>query len=352
MDKQTLAQSLGSLHTFFCAGRHMSFSKAADELCLTPGAVSHRIRNLEEALGFPLFHRFTRRIDFTAQGAMLFSVLDNSLGEITTQLRNINNQTLNGQLRITSPPSFASVWIMDRLHDFRRRFPGICIDLQNRNDLVDFESEPVDLAIYYGPGVHPGLHVTHLMEEFMSPVCSPAYADAHGLWGDTRKLRDCTFLHDDAPVPSAPRHSEWSNWAMAAGVENLPFDRCYSFDRSELALRAAIQGIGVAMGRSELIRDALYRGDLVQPFPLRALSAYAYYAVIRQEDAGAPRISALMNWLKEQVQQSAKAGAGRLRRLDDSVHAPAPTPGPVQRLVAEYCIGAPETDSRPRRNKK
>lgn len=342
MDKQTVAHSLSALHTFFCAGRHMSFTKAAEELCLTPGAISHRIRGLEESLGFPLFHRFTRRVGFTLQGAMLFSVLDGSLGEITALIRNINNQTLNGELRITGPPSFAGIWLTDRLADFRRRFPGVNIHLHCRNDLVDFEREPVDLAVYYGPGSYPGLHVTPLMEESISPVCSPGYADAHGLWGDTRKLKDCTFLHDNTPVPNAPPYSEWQNWADAAGLNELPFDRCCSFDRWELAIKGAIQGMGVAMGRSALVRDALVQGLLVQPFPLRARSPHAYYAVSRHEDAAAPRISAFVDWMAQQVDLCAKTDAVLPRETPQTgrlAAAPRPSPmaSPATSLVAEYC---------------
>lgn len=301
MDKQLIAQSLSSMHTFYCVGRHMSFTKAAEELCLTPSAISHRIRGLEQSLGFALFHRFTRRIDFTLQGARLFNVLDGSLGEITNQIRIINNQELNGDLHITCPPSFACIWLMEWLHDFRRRYPGICVYLRNRNDLVDFEKEDVDVAIFYSPGVHPGLSVSRLMEEFMSPVCSPAYADSHGLWGDTRKLKDCTFLHDDMPIPGAPLHAEWKNWAEAAGVSDLPLDHCYSFDCAYQAIRAAVQGMGVAIGRSELVRAPLLQGELVQPFSLRALSAHAYYVAIRPEDANVPRIAAFHQWLQKQV---------------------------------------------------
>jgi len=309
MDKQAVAQALGALHTFLLVGRHMSFTRAAAELCLTPGAVSHRIRGLEETLGFPLFHRFTRRIGFTPQGETLFGVLDRALGEVATQLRTIGNQGLNGELRVTCPPSFAGVWLLDRLHLFRRRYPGISLHLHSRNDLVDFEHEDVDLAVYYGPGNYPGLHTTLLLEESMTPVCSPAYADLHGLWGDTRKLTDCTFLHDNAPIPSAQAYSEWQVWADAAGLADLPFHRCCSFDRWELAIKGAVRGMGIAMGRTLLIRDALYQGELVQPFPLRVPSASAYYAVTRPQDVATPRIAALRDWLAEQAGGSVKADA-------------------------------------------
>ena len=331
MDKQVIAQSLHSLHTFVCVGRHMSFAKAAEELCITPSAVSHRIRNLEELLGFALFHRFTRRIDFTAQGAMLFTSLDNTLGEIKTSIRDINNQQLNGNLSITCPPSFASVWLVGRLPDFKRRFPGISVHMHDRNDLVDFENEDVDLAVYYSPGSHPGLSVTLLMEEFMTPVCSPAYADAHDLWGNAARLKDCTFLHDERPIPGAPRHSEWNIWARAAGQHNLPLDRCWSFDRWELAIKAAAKGMGVAIGRSVLIHDALLEGELVQPFSLQALSAHAYFVVVRQEDIVVPRVAAFSNWLLMQANQSASPAPRH--------HPPHITPTPLHpnHLVAEYC---------------
>lgn len=345
MDKQAVALVLNSLHTFVAVGRHMSFTKAAEELCLTPGAVSHRIRGLEETLGFPLFHRFTRRIGFTPQGGMLFSVLDRSLGEIAAQIRTIDNQKLNGELTVTCPPSFANVWLMDRLPDFRRRFPGINIHLYSRNDLVDFEHEPVDLAIYYGSSNHPGLHVTLLLEESMSPVCSPAFADAHGLWGDSRRLKDCVFLHDNTPIPGAPPYSEWQNWADAAGVGDLPFSRCYSFDRWELAIRGAMQGMGIAMGRSVLIRDFLFQGELVQPFPLRILSLSSYSVVSRQEDVATPRIAVFRDWLLEQIEPSAKTDALRGTELGAIMNRAlprgedGPAPGPVERLTAEYCQG-------------
>lgn len=352
MDKQTVAQVLNSLHTFLCVGRHMSFTKAAEELCLTPGALSHRIRGLEETLGFPLFHRFTRRIGFTPQGGLLFSVLDRSLGEITAQIRSIDNQRLNGELTITCPPSFASVWLTDRLPDFRRRFPGINIHLYSRNDLVDFEQEPVDLAIYYGAGIHPCLHVTTLLEESMSPVCAPTYADAHGLWGDSRRLADCVFLHDNTPVPNAPPYSEWQTWAEAAGVEELPFARCCSFDRWELAIRGAAQGMGIAMGRSVLIRDYLVRGELVQPFPLRVPSLSSYSVVCRQEDVSTPRIAVFRDWLLEQFEPWAKTEALRGqetggilgRALPPGAAKPPASAG--ERLTAEYIHTAPETQDR------
>lgn len=351
MEKNAVALVLNSLHTFVAVGRHMSFSKAAEELCLTPGAVSHRIRGLEETLGFPLFHRFTRRIGFTPQGEMLFSVLDRSLGEIAAQIRNIDNQKLNGELTVTCPPSFASVWLMDRLPDFRRRYPGINIHLYSRNDLVDFEHEPVDLAIYYGAGIHPGLHVTLLLEESMSPVCSPAYADSLGLWGDSRKLKDCVFLHDNTPVPNAPPYSEWQNWAYAAGIGDLPFHRCYSFDRWELAIKGAVMGMGIAMGRSVLIRDSLFQGELVQPFPLRVPSLTSYSVVNRQEDVATPRIAVFREWLLEQLEPGAKSDALRGPELnglwDGVLSGLGGDTLPVERLTAEYCHtgGKPPTRS-------
>lgn len=329
MDKQVVAQALGALHTFLLVGRHMSFTRAAAELCLTPGAVSHRIRGLEETLGFPLFHRFTRRIGFTPQGEALFGVLDRALGEVAGQLRIIGNQGLNGELRVTCPPSFAGVWLLDRLPLFRRRYPGINVHLHCRNDLVDFEHEDVDLAIYYGPGSYPGLHATLLLEESMTPVCAPAYADRHGLWGDARKLADCTFLHDNAPIPSAQPYSEWQMWADAAGLRGLPFERCCSFDRWELAVRAALRGMGIAMGRGLLIRDALYQGELVQPFSLRVPTASCYSVVTRPQDATTPRIAALRDWLAEQA--GSGPGAEALGDL------PAPSPAAPRRLEAHYC---------------
>lgn len=308
MEHLSMGNILGGLHCFSCVGRHMSFAKAAEELFITPSAVSHRIRHLESQLGFPLFNRFTRRIAFTPEGRSLYDSLRFSLAGLETEIRNIATRQMHGNLIVSCIPSFAGRWLVPRLVDFYDKHPGISLHIRCRNDLVDFETENVDMAVYYGAGSYPDLHISHLMPEELTPVCSPEYAEVHDLYGKPEHLVHCQLLHDSLPWPNAQFFSEWSTWAAWAGIEKLELRGGYSFDRSELAVDTARQGVGIAMGRMRLVHSLLEDGSLVAPFEGTCPSPHGYYLACTQERADSPRIQSFRQWLLETVDREEKEG--------------------------------------------
>ncbi len=309
MNAPTTSRILSGLHCFFCVGRHLSFSKAAEELCLTQGAVSHRIRTLEAELGLALFHRFTRRIGFTEEGARLYAALGRTMGEIEAELEAICSQELYGSLHVCAPPSFAGCWLLPRIASFQERYPGISLHVRCRTELADFENELVHLAVHYGATRQPGLYVMPLMEETIFPVCAPEYAVAHALNGHPERLDACTLLHDAQAWPNSQYFSEWKSWLDKAGFPNFQFRRTYTFDRSELALLVATQGGGVAIGRSRLVGDRLQSGSLVMPFETVVPAPQVYSIVMPPEHVKVARIAAFCTWMREQVLAESFSGS-------------------------------------------
>ncbi|GHA60414.1 DNA-binding transcriptional regulator DsdC [Photobacterium aphoticum] len=288
---------LSGLHCFLIAADQMSFTRAAEMLCLTQSAVSHKIKNLEAALGVTLFIRQPRKLVLTEEGKRLKEVVAHNFGDIANELRDLKTQELSGDLNVSVPPTFAQRWLMPRLKSFIEKYPALRFHLRTRNELVDFQTESFDCAIYFGDGKYNGLHVVQLMDESMVPVCSHDYAIAHDLYGNPEKLVSCLLLHDAAPWARAGRNDEWQYWAHQNDVA-LPEAGC-TFDRADLALQAAERGIGVAIGRASFIAEQIASGRLVTPFPLAVPSPQHYYLVCRKDMADSPRIKAFIDWLVE-----------------------------------------------------
>ena len=308
MNGNTLAALLPSMPIFLATARHLSFTRAAEELCVTQGAVSHRIRQLEKTLGFPLFHRFTRKIALTAEGESLRDALERPLLDLESGIRKIRREELTGPLLVHTPPSLATIWLVPRLTRFQALYPGIELHLRNRNTVSDFDSPTVDLAIFYGPSGMPSLHAEFLMNEWLLPVCSPAYAEEHNLRGKgPEALAGCRFLHDSSPWPNAQHHSEWLTWAAYAGIDSLPLQNGHTFDRSDLAAKAAENGLGVALGRKRLVREALDSGRLLAPIGVEAPAPQGYFAVTLREDANRPRVRAFLSWLRAEAEEAMRS---------------------------------------------
>jgi LysR family transcriptional regulator, D-serine deaminase activator len=304
MDQLSLRQALPLMPIFVCAARHQSFSKAADELCVTQGAISQNIRKLEDLLGFSLFHRLTRRIILTDKGERLLSTVQGSLLEINTEVESIKSKELNGNLNISCPPTLASKWISPRLKSFTEKNPGISIHFRCRNDLVDFESEHVDLAIYYGAGTYPDLNVTFLMDEYFFPVCSKKYADHFSLWENPNALEKCLLLHDSQPWAHAQYYSEWKLWSERMRLQDFTPQSGISFDQNIATVIAAKEGVGIAMGRNRLVQLDIDAGHLVAPIGRRLLTDQSYYIVTMHENTTAPRVAAFRTWLMNEASRS------------------------------------------------
>lgn len=296
---------LSGLHCFLIAAEQMSFTRAAEILCLTQSAVSHKIKNLEDTLEVKLFIRQPRKLILTEEGKRLQAVLAQNFGDIAHEIRDLKTLELSGDFNVAVPPTFAQSWLLPRLKRFIDKYPALRLHLRTRNELVDFQTESFDCAIYFGNGKYPGLYSEKLMGESMLPVCSHEYAITHELYDCPEKLSSCLLLHDAAPWARAGRNDEWQYWAQRYDVV-LPEAGC-TFDRADLALQAAEQGIGVAMGRNSFIVEKLESGRLVTPFAMPVQSPLNYYIVCRREMVMSPRIKAFIDWMKAETEDMNEA---------------------------------------------
>ncbi|PKB20165.1 DNA-binding transcriptional regulator DsdC [Janthinobacterium sp. 64] len=294
------ASQFANLHTFLVAARHASFALAAQELALTPSAVSHRIARLESSLGLRLFQRLTRQVKLTADGERIFAALQ--IGWDGLQVALAGGDTLTGSLTVHARPSIAQCWLVPRLAGFAAQYPDVSIDLRVGNESVDFRAGQVDLALHYGDGSFPGLASRKLMGEWLAPVCSPDYAREHGLLDAPHNLPGATVLHDTLAWPACAPDAEWRLWLDGQAPEVTLPTRSLRFDRADLCAQAAIHHAGVAMGRRQLVQPWVDSGQLVLPFGDFSLaSPQAYYLVHSGRAALPARVQALFDWLLGQA---------------------------------------------------
>ena len=293
---------LSNLHTFLVAARHLSFARAADELCLTASAVSHRIARLEEELSLKLFHRLPRKVDLTDDGERIFKVMQHTMDTLSEAVQERSDSQIEGQLCFYARPSVAQCWLVPRLADFTARYPGIQLDVRVGNEPIDYRTRRIDLVLCYSNGEHPGLESLRLMPERIAPVCSPQYAQAHGLMGNPERLAQCTVLHDVAAWDNISFDAEWRLWLDAVGDSSELPSRFMTFDRSDLSTLAAINHAGVAIGREQLVRKRVQDGELVLPFGgFREAFNYGYYLVHPAHETLPRGVKALIDWLVEQA---------------------------------------------------
>ncbi|WP_281705018.1 DNA-binding transcriptional regulator DsdC [Aeromonas taiwanensis] len=292
---------LSKLHTFEAAARHSSFALAADELSLSPSAVSHRISALEAELGFKLFQRFHRRVALTAEGERVFWALKSSLEFINQEILEIKHQELSGVLTVYSRPSIAQCWLVPRLADFSRLHPQIELNLMTGNENINLHGYGIDLTLYFDDKVPERLAIHPLMDEYMVPVCSPAYAECHQLLDNPDQLQHCRLLHDRQAWGYDSDSDEWQSWARQSGVSLEGRQMSMGFDRSDLAIIAALNHAGVAMGRKHLVSQRLARGELVAPFPGKEVRCEQRYYLATLPNRQCPKIQAFIAWIKGQV---------------------------------------------------
>lgn len=293
---------LANLHTFLVAARHLSFARAADELCLTASAVSHRIARLEEELALKLFHRLPRKVTLTEDGERMFQIMQRTMDALSDAMRDRAHGQVAGQLTLYVRPSVAQCWLVPRLADFTAQYPDVQLDIRVGNDSIDYRTRKIDLLLCYSDGNYPGLVSTPLMPERIAPVCSPDYARRIGLTGDIADLRHCTLLHDVAAWDNAAFDAEWRLWLQAVGVEMTLPERFLTFDRSDLCSLAAINHVGIAMGREQLVKQRVASGELVLPFgAFIEMAGQGYYLVHPAHDPMPRRLQVLIDWLRQVV---------------------------------------------------
>jgi len=300
--------SLNALRAFEAAARHLSFTRAADELNVTQAAVSHQVKALEERLGVRLFRRLNRRLMLTDAGQMLQPPLGDALDRMADAVAHLKREE-SAVLTITTMESFAASWLVPRLARFRRRNPDIDVRLMLSDESVDLAREGIDAGIRYGRGEWSRALVERLMTEELYPVCAPSLIHGPKSLARPADLKHFTLLHDDM-------RQDWVMWLMAAGVEGIDATRGPAFQHSNLVVQAAIAGQGVALGRSVLVADALADGRLVRPFDIALPSDYAYYLALAKGREGRPKVQAFRDWLMEEAARS-EAASGLVEDEED-----------------------------------
>ena len=289
---------LQSLKAFDASARHLNFTRAAQELHVTPAAVSHQIKELEEALGVTLFQRTSRHMQLTRQGQILEPAVSDALEGLTRALQRIRQSDNPMRVQVTASPSIAAKWLVPRLDRFLDSVPGADVRIDVSSDPLDFDREDIDVAIRFGDGVYPGLNVEKLFHDTLFPVCSPELLKGAKRLREPRDLLQFTLIHMDWEAQGAV----WPNWRMwmkAAGVKDFNDSRGLHFSQTSLAIQAAIDGHGVALGDSTLVGDDLAAGRLVKPFELslRSPAQFAYHLITRRDTADRPMTKAFRNWI-------------------------------------------------------
>ena len=289
---------LQSLKAFDASARHLSFTKAAQELNVTPAAVSHQIKQLEEAIGVPLFQRTSRHMQLTRQGLILKPAIADALDGLTKALQRIRQTDNPKQVRVTASPSIAAKWLVPRIDRFLDSVPGADVRIDVSSSVLDFDRDDVDVAIRFGDGNYPGLQVDKMFHDVLFPVCSPAVLQRGKPLREPRDLLQHTLIHLEYEAQGAV-WPNWRMWMLAAGVKDFNDTRGLHFSQTSLAIQAAIDGHGIALGDSTLVGDDIAAGRLVKPFELslRSPAQFAYHLITLRDLAGRPMTKAFRDWI-------------------------------------------------------
>ncbi len=297
---------IAALRAFEAAARLKSFTLAAEELGLTQSAISHQVHGLEDHLGFELFHREPRRIVLTVKGEALAVSVREGLGIVARTIRELTRADTGPRLVVSTLAGFAVKWLFPRLIRFDELHPQIELEIATSGQMADFSANEADVAIRYGLGHYPGLHVEKILGEEMFPVCAPKLMQGPKALRKPADLARVPLLHDDI-LRLGGREPSWATWLDAAGVTGIDLAKGRRFGQSNMSIQGAIEGLGVALGRGPLVIDDLKAGRLVKPFDISVPSGYDYYFVCPARMLDKPKIAAFRKWLLDEAKTTANA---------------------------------------------
>ncbi len=307
-----LLPPLNALRAFESAARLGSFAGAAKELHVTPAAISHQVKGLEDHLGVALFHRHARGLDLTDAGRLYLPELTQGFEDLARAGERLTDGGLGGRLVISILPSFCAGWLAPRLPGFQARWPDIDLELLSQPGNADFAGGEADMGLRYGTGNYPGLEVTKVLEEEVFPVCAPSLLNGSVPLRTMADLTGHTLLHDPAAMPDEI-WSQWPTWLDFAGVEipggpEAVLEQGYGFTDTTAMIEACLAGLGVGLGRSALVEVHLRNGRLVRPFPVSHAADFSYWAAVPPENRDNPRVIAFLEWILEVAALEAKKG--------------------------------------------
>jgi LysR family glycine cleavage system transcriptional activator len=296
---------LNALRAFEAAARHMSFAMAAKELHVTPAAISHQIKGLEDQLGKRLFRRLKRGLELTRAGQLLLPKLSEGFDRLAEAVGELRTMDEEGALAVSAATSFATRWLAPRLHRFVGAHPELDVRINASTRLIDPNNEPgdalsgspvddADIVVRFGTGDYPGFRVDRLLEVAVTPMCSPRLLQSQPL-RNAADLRKHVLIHDN--VRNDDGGSLWNAWFEAAGMPGTDTSRGLRFSHAMLALEAAADGMGVALGMPVLAQSDLASGRLVAPLALSLPLKFAYYIVSGADTAERADVVAFREWL-------------------------------------------------------
>lgn len=291
----TVFPSLPALRVFAAAGRHLSFTRAAEELHVTPAAVSHQVRALEEQLGTPLFERSTRRLALTAAGRRLLPAAVDAFAQLEEALDDLRRG--EAVLSITTTPSFGTRWLAPRLGRFIERHPRLEIVIRHTNVSLDLARESLDCALRWGAGRWPGLEARLVVGSPMSPVAAPGYAARLRLDGPG-DIGRAALLHFDC-------REEWTEWLLRAGLDAGLARGGMVFDDENAMIQAALAGQGIALVAAAVVEGDVAAGRLAPVFGLPLPDGDGYYLVHAPGGLAVPKIAAFAAFLREEADRAA-----------------------------------------------
>ena len=292
---------LNALRAFEAIARHLSFAKAAEELHVTPAALSHQIRALEDQLGLELFHRRTRAIELTDAGRLIYPGIHAGFESVRNAVGQLERTRDQNIVVISATPGLVAKWLMPRLWRFLRAYPDIDARVSASMKVADFSAEGVDVAIRLSKRLMPDLHAQKLFEDSMLPVCAPRLVE-QGLRKPADLARFPLIHYDFATSMHAP--PVWADWFPIAGLQGMDITRGLRVNAADHALDAAVSGAGVVLSHKLIASDDVHAGRLVCPFGPELPLTSAYYFVCPEGHETRPNVRAFRDWLFAEMEET------------------------------------------------
>ncbi len=294
---------LNALRAFEVSARNLSFVKAAEELYVTPAAISHQVKRLEAYLGVQLFRRLPRGLLLAEPGQVLLSELREVFLRLDKAMERVLQSDSRGALTISVAPMFAVKWLVPRMQRFDALYPDIDVRMSSSLGVIDFQRDAFDAAVRLGHGQYPGLEAVKLFDESVTPMCSPRLLEGPDTLQSPDDLRHHVLLHDDS-MAFEPATPNWNTWLDAVGAKRVDASRGPHFSQPDHALQAAIDGAGVVLGWRYLAADDLVAGRLVQPIDLIVPLGSAFYLVYPKAYTDRQKVMVFRDWLIEETGQN------------------------------------------------
>lgn len=290
---------LTALRAFDAAARHMSFAKAADELSVTPAALSFQIKSLEKHLGTPLFVRLNRAVELTEAGKTLAPGAADGFQMLSSAWRATQRLQDEQTLTVTAGPAFTAKWLAPRLYEFAQEHPEVELRFSASLKITDIARDAVDVAIRFGREVDPDLWAQPLAEEWVAPVMTPELASRYGTLD---ALKSAPLVYDDS-IRFLDPPCDWNAWFTAMGVDHDP-DHGPRFSQADHAIDAALAGVGVVLGRRALVIKYIHEGRLVLPFKQAMPTGARFWFLCPKGTQDRPQVAAFRNWMLREISKT------------------------------------------------